>query len=355
MKSQYFTTADGQQVDFVPGWFEQKNIWPLGLKNFKEFVEKNFISPLYLRPGLGSFVNKLVVLSFFIEVLRELSLFPPKRKRTLDIGTGSGIHPRLLKGAGLCQEAWGIDVADRSREFSEKDVAEYVQTVTGILHVGNEEAKKQIKTTIDHTTLDVGSEYPLYTSFKPGGSFSLDEYIVADFMDFKMGSTTFDIITGFMCIEYFDAGELFRKVASMLEPGGIFFFIVDYWYELFGSSMHLPMDAPWLHARVEVGDLLRYYEEARPEIWPWAEKAVYFEKSHMTPPDYSAEAAKAGMRPVCYRRSILSHYLNQCLYENSEMAKYFYLKVLPEAIQINPNVTESDFFTKYLTMVFVKE
>ena len=49
---------------------------------------------------------------------------------------------------------------------------------------------------------------------------SVDKMIVGDIYE-RTGP--FDIITAFLCLEYFDLSKIFEKVSSLLQPDGIFF------------------------------------------------------------------------------------------------------------------------------------
>ncbi len=301
------------------------------------------------------FVNKCVATNYFLEVIKENSQNPPRWNRILDIGTGPAIHPRLLKGMGLCEEAWGIDLLDRSQDYSDDQFMRCVEQIKMVVLSGNDIEREMVKGVIEDIGNILGKEHPFYLPFlfRSKETISIDKYLVQDFIQWEPGALTFDLITGFGCIEYFDVQAFFQKVSRLLEPGGTLFFFVDNWYDVWGSAMHIPMDAPWLHARVRRDDLMRYYKEMRPDILCSIEKCVYFASSHITPVDYIDAAKKVGLKHLGYQRSFLKNCNSFFMIDRN--TEYFYDQVLPQSKEINPNVTVPDFFMPYLTMTFVKE
>lgn len=349
-----FIRSDDEVIRFIRGWYNLKNSWPYKIKTIKEFAELVIPDHVSYPRNYRFFVNKLVVFNYFYEVMREHCPYPIKWHRVLDIGTGPAIHPRLMKGVGMCNEAWGIDVLDRSNDYPDALIKRYITNFRKYKWF-----PKTVET-IERVSRDVSDTgytiHTPFTAFPPNPNLELKKYIVSDFMDYDFGNQKFDCITAIMCIEYFDTTKLFEKVSSILRTGGLFFVIVDNWYELFGGSMHLPMDTPWLHARVSTDDLIRYYEEVRPDISPYAKQCMYVVRSHMTPTDYAMEARKAKMHLMSYRRGrgAWGFSIENVLFGGG-LEAMFYNEILPQAQSINPSVMPSDFLTSYLTLVMVKK
>jgi len=333
-----FITYDNREIKFVKGWYESKNSWPFGITKFDEFVDKCIVNPARFDISNNFFLNKLVVFNYFKNVIEECNL-TLKWNNVLDIGTGPGIHPRFIRSAGMCNKAFGIDIVNR--DIGDKLFNDYVGS----------KIKDDSKRSIIDTQTVFTSYYPI--SFPTNKSESDILYIESDFMEYKF-DVKFDCITALMCAEYFDPDVLFDKIYSLLDSNGIFFMIVDNWYELYGGSMHLPVDAPWLHARVTKDDLIRYYREVHPEIAKTASNAIYFARSHMTPIDYNNIAKGSGLTPITYRRSF-----NGLIGENSYNLSSFVDNYIPEIESdiksVNVNACMSDLYTYYLTMIFRKD
>lgn len=361
MKADQFVTSDGQKIDLVPGWFENKNEWPYGIKDFNEFVEKVFGGTTNSYPkSYEFFVNKLVVFNHFREILSETLLRREKWPRALDIGTGPAIHPRLVKASGMCDEAWGIDLWDRRNEFSDDEAREYLANISALSVSDDKKPLEDLADTVELFNSRMGNCYPLPVTravFDPHRSWKLDRFIVDDFMTWDAGTEKFDLVTAMMCIERFETRALFNKVHSLLNKDGVFFAVVTNWHDLYGGSMNLPMDAPWLHSQLNRDDLLRYYREMRPEIADAAEKCINFGNSHMTPFDYDDAARESRMKMLTYRRSLFHSRgrIRSLTMNQSGFFRYFFGIALPHARRINPYFSAPDAFTDYFTMVFIKE
>lgn len=362
MKQNHFITSDNTRIDLIPGWFERKTSWPYGITSLQEFADKCFDGTAQAYPkGFGFFLNKVIVFNYFLEILRETFLVREKWPMGLDIGTGPAIQPRLMKAAGICEAAWGIDILDREDEFTDEKTFEYLEQINQVYMSKDKKKQEELGNIIEFINAQLGNWYPLpmpSMTFDPNLAHNLDKYVVDDFMTWEPpNAEKFDIITGIMCIEYFDAKALLKKIHSLLADNGVFFIIVDYWHEVCGGSMQLPMDAPWLHCRITRQDLIRYYQEIRPDIAKAAEKCIYFENSHLTPFDYGDAAKEAGMKLLSCRRSLLNNKANigSVNMNDGGLHEYFYGKILPEAKSINPYFSPSDAFTQYLTLVFTKQ
>ena len=223
MKANYFIASDGLKIGFVPGWYEVKHAWPYNIKDFNEFAEKCFSSYPTYPTSWAFFVNKLVTFNYFREILNETLMGREKWPKALDIGTGPGIQPRLLKAAGMCDEAWGIDILDRRNEFSDDQCLEYLGRVDTAYLSKDSKALQEMAKLIDENNSRLGDWYPfpaVTTLFNLNRPCGLDKYIVGDFMSLDPGSTRFDLVTGISCIEALPIRDLLKKVYSLLNKSG---------------------------------------------------------------------------------------------------------------------------------------
>ena len=135
-----------------------------------------------------------------------------------------GIQPRLLKAAGMCDEARGIDILDRQKEFTDDKIPEYLGQLHDVYLSQNREALQKIAGIIDEQGSLLGTHYPfpaVATMFDLNRPFSLDNYVVGDFMTWDPGSTKFDLVTGICCIAALPVRGLLKKVHSLLTGQGL--------------------------------------------------------------------------------------------------------------------------------------
>jgi len=358
IERKYFTTSDGRKINLIPNWYGLKTAWPYGIDNLKEWSEHIYTGTPTHPTGYIFFVNKLTMFNYFYEMINEHFVDTPKKwKRCLDIGTGLGFQPRLMKAVGMCEEAWGLDILDRSGEMSNELMANSITDFKKDMYDLSSPMSNRVIKVVANRSIDMCIDYPVSTPYilTDKSDYSLDKYVVSDFMKWKPGNVKFDIITAIFVIDFFNISDMFEKLYSLLNPGGIFFVIAGNWYDVFGASMNLPMDSPWLHSRLSREDLIRYYYEVRPEIAPYAEKCIYFVDSHLSPIDYAIKASEKGMKMITYRRSKSAVQDLVLPSTTGTGATVLYSEVVPEAKIINPNVSAPDLFAYYYTMIFRKD
>jgi SAM-dependent methyltransferase len=355
MKQKEFITSDGITIPMIPNWYETN--CPNKPAKFLSYYDSVFVKKEYPELTLGFLLNKLSVVTYFLETLREVMGVYPSCERMLDIGTGMGIQPAMIKAAGAAREAWGVDWVDRRVQQNQHLLlSQYTRQLQDVVVNGVEENKRQMKVTADEIMTMHGSIYPLFIDFPDAVDFKMDRYVVDEFIEWEdFPKDGFDLITAFSSLDYFDAGKSLEKISGLLRPGGLFFVTVGNWYNILFGATGLPMDVPFLQACLTYDDLLRYYREIRPEIAEYADKCIYFINHHMTVDNYCELASEYGMSSLYHRKGIMKNILDSFLYSNSGMSQYFYNNTLPLSRRLNKSVQTSDFFAYYLTMVFKKD
>ena len=119
-----FIASDKYPIKLHDGWFEKKNTWPQGVPDFHTFAAGIADqSPEHYQEGTLFLINKLATASCFKQILRQHghSRFDGPM---LDLCTGPGVLPRILKATGVCPEADGIDIFDRVVKFPDEFVIE---------------------------------------------------------------------------------------------------------------------------------------------------------------------------------------------------------------------------------------
>lgn len=352
-----FMASNGEQIAFQNGFFDQKKDWPHGITNFHDFVQMCFVEEEYPKENVGFFFSKIVLAQYFLDVMEETFGEVPRWRRMLDIGTGPGVKIRLLKLLKYVDEVWGVDVLDREADYPDELSVQHLKNIFTAVDGRYGEDLKVISTWVNNMAgLYTGNPLPLEILEADPKTlnydrFSFDRYIVSDFINDSTDYPGFDLITAFLCIDHLHVPSLFDKVDKLLESGGCFFFNVTNWYDIFGGAMQLPMDSPWLHARVSKDDLVRYYREHRPEIYEDAQKAIYMKSSHMTFKDFIREGKARGFIYRGHRRRIDNDIMTQAFYMAHKDLRSVYI---PQSQKINPNVSIKDLVTKNITMVFTK-
>ena len=307
--------------------------------------------------NLDFFINKLITANSMKSLLEETGVRLDGCARLLDVCTGPAVLPRAFKALGWCAESHGVDIKDRRDDFTD-DVflAYWKQCLAAVTGESKEFGPKIFDLYNDANSSQTGLSncFDALFSFdgiKSGGL--MDSYAVGDFLDYEP-RCKFDLVTLTGGMEYFDADRFFAKLSGVMETGGVFATFNDYFYELHGAAMHLPMEAPWLHARLSKPDLFRYYEEFHPDIADHAKRAVYFPSTHFTVRDFIRSAGNHGLEIVSYRRAIKTNTVKNFFYLDPFLKDYFFDCVLPESQALNETVCADDLFTYYLTLVFRK-
>lgn len=354
-----FRTSDGREIALIPGWFEllKPGSWPYGAKDFRTFVEDSILDGKPYPTDPGFILNKLITANAMKNLVEESGRDLDGSARHLDICTGPAVLPRAFKALGLTGEAHGIDVLDRRGDCPDERLLAIWRENRDTIDAPGAENGKRIFDLFERTnSLQTGINNCFEMLFRVGdikNDLSMDAYTVGDFLEYE-APAPFDLVTVTAGIEFFDPDEFFAKLSEMMAPGGIFATFNDYFYQMFGGSMSMPMDAPWLHARVTREDLFRYYREFRPDIADIAEKAVYFPATHKTAKDYVRAAARHGLELVSFRRQMQPYIIRDLLFENPFMRELFFTTVVPDCQVINDSVEPSDLFTYYLNMVLRK-
>ena len=354
-----FKASDGREIALLPGWFQNKvNIgWPHGIKDFKTFVETCMALNAPYPKTFMFFLNKLITANSMKCLFEENGVRLDGTARLLDVCTGPAVLPRAFKALGWCGEAHGVDITDRRDDFTDEEFrriwkegrdATYSEDLNfGIPIFDLYQTMNSLQTGLTNCFDALFS----FDDIKSGGL--MDSYTVGDFLAYEP-RRKFDLVTLTCGMEYFDANQFFAKLSGIMEAGGVFATFNDYFYELYGASMNLPMEAPWLHARLSKPDLLRYYEEFHPDIAGHAKRAFYFPTTHFTVRDFIRTAGSHGLELISYRRTIQTYAVKNFFYINPFLRDYFFNCVLPDCRAINDTVSADDLFTNYLTMVFRK-
>jgi len=270
----------------------------------------------------------------------------------LDLCTGPAILPRVFKAMNYCKEAYGIDIKSRLEDCSDDTLKQIWESLPYTINRGEGEKIFEAYTSLSEAQTGLNNVFSLLNvNFDPN-RLSIDGYIQDDFLnyspDFKFPLVT---LMGGLC--FFDPSSFFAKLSEVMAPGGLFATFNDYFYEIW-SGMHIPMDAPWLHARLTKDDFFRYYETVRPEILEPVKKAFYSQASYNTTVDLTKKASEHGLELVAFHRLLDKSAINQLLFGTVDNLNMFYKVILKDCLSVNPTVVPEDLFTRILIMVLRK-
>jgi len=334
---QSFITSSGDKVKFIDGLYEffqkaRKSDYSHLETYYKDLsvniaggadkLEYDYIRDKYNKKNKP--ITRLRLLGYAQRVARAYSfirMLSDTRKtfpfsKSLDIGCGYAIQPRIMKGLGLVNEAVGIDLYDRCTSIDEKYLKkqqrrihlykylEWMQNLTDkFSRISTSDLKRVLL-----------ERFPSpRTSYKNGWGEMLDEgfynlkFVRDPHLDrFISGNVyeleeKFDLITSFSSLEYFDSESLFKKISDSLQEDGVFYVCVNNWWH---PGFHLGEHFPYAPQRLAKDEYLQYLHKYQPESVNIAESWYnYFDPSHPTISDYIQTGNENGLIPL----SIKSH------------------------------------------------
>lgn len=332
-----FTTSFGTTIPFAPGHLEfVKNTTGIPVNIEPDLKDANInaarghehLDYAKINRELGSRQASLSLNGYaarfsrvytFLELARNTNITFPFRK-SLDIGCGFAIQPRIMRGLGLVREAVGIDVYDRTSGIDEQKLMrqhrqlhrfKWSNTARRLLnklpHQKNARWHRAIVSRI-RDPINAAKEYngwmhdsDFYRQ-KVVGPFTLDRYINGDIFTLQ---ETFDCITSFSSLEWFEAKPALKKIAELLEVGGVFELWVPNWWHAVNTTT-LAGHFPFACQRLTKEDFFRYLDESFPEENVRAMKVwyEYFDPSHPTLSQYIEYGHEYGLVPLAHHAHI---------------------------------------------------
>ena len=284
----------------------------VGALNF----EKAATQPHGNRPDIGikGYVARYVPTYGLIHGLTHTGLMR-QFKRTLDIGTGYGVHPRVLRGCGIVGEAVGIDLYDRASPLDEGALRRRHNQMRRFRFLAPytrraQETPPNQRSPMQQAYLREISDPILFCQnhlgFADAGLYrqhfvrrpALDRMLTGNVFDLK---EKFDLVTVYSAIECFDHRELLAKVAELTEEGGIAYLYWANWWSS-ASPYHFPGHYPWGPQRQSKDDYFAYVDKHFPNNSRHL-KATYmaYDLNQPTLSDHLEAATSFGLQPVLVR------------------------------------------------------
>lgn len=256
-------------------------------------------------------VGKVLMGLVIISLMEDLTGSQINFERNLDICCGAGIIPATLKLLGAVNETIGVDIVDR-RNDDLPDIPTLVERCIHDLSVYNKLdfcEKLMIKhlpvflnqPIMSKSLASAMSEINLPTRKIASIEQYIDDYIVSDFIAAEIDGN-FDFVSMYTGLDYFNVNNVFEKVSGLIRPGGYFFTATSHFWEMQGSTMHLPL-LPWLHTCMSKERYLNFVEDlCGDEARRVADRMYYFGEQFVTSHRQEEYAKQNGFQPVYQRR-----------------------------------------------------
>lgn len=303
--SDHFITEFGHRIDFLPGYLERNRYYVDDAKRHAAYWAGEVST--YGQAGNGdvqiyAVAKDLVQFSACISFLQRHHL-PIGWADVLDLGGGEGAIARFFKAAGFVGRAYNLDL-DTYPITSDDQF--FARCITAIQQMDRIEAPgikllkdgiARVKDLFDHhpqgPLLDgVHLDFPKPTT--------LDRHFEQNLFD---AEGSYSLVTAFSVLEFLDLEEAFKKIRSLLVPGGMFVGATNYcWYPVYANG--LIGRFPYLQQRLTLSDARRYAEAHQPELLENLDRRYlhYHQGARPTVPDWIEAARQNGLKTVAYER-----------------------------------------------------
>lgn len=332
-----FTTSRGRTIRHIPGYlrfidkvvglpeqtspdYELASINVAGGADNIDIEKARVLAEKQAGFAIMGYATKLLPVYRMNRLLQSTNIrFPAGR--LLDIGCGYGVQPRIIKALGLVREAVGLDLYDRASGIDEAQLARQHRQLRWFRHIDKWQARIEAKPESEWSDFErafmlrfQGPRLLAKTrqGWVPGPDLydmnfvakpTLDRVIIGDV--FKV-EEKFDFITAFSSMEWFEAPVAMKKIASMLNDGGVFYmYVANWWHAVAGGKAagHFPFAAQ----RMEPADFARYARESLPKNADALIKAsAFYDPTHPTLRDYVRYGAENGLLALAYQQDVAS-------------------------------------------------
>jgi SAM-dependent methyltransferase len=303
--NQYFETSFGDHIAIQPG--VERRLYPdsASEEKFKRGIETSFASETFLakqivnKTEIDDVTSDLNTFSLVIDFLEELRLLEREYDTALDIAGCNGIHAALLRG-NYVKHVEVADVADGTdphltRKLKRGLWKHRLYKIEDFL-TGGGFGKHRVKRVNNNKHVNLPS-FKNYYNFSFKRTPKVDRFIVGDWRSTAIGR--YDFIMNFMCFWLWDHKQSLEKIASSLNPGGIFVTLAPYCWAgrgLGDGGCLLGGDFPFFDQRLSLVDIRRYYEQFKPHLAQYVDKVWhFFDPYRPTLNNYIDSARDAGL------------------------------------------------------------
>ena len=288
-------------------------------------------------------------------------------KSALEVGGKEGTVARLLKGEGKTSHVDCIDIVPCYKQLTTGHFKKLMRDIYQPKYAGVR-IPRRLAGLVNPKYYDWTGTQSREFAYLPDKNFGWNvsikqspepnNFIIGDFIEHPL-TQTYDLISALLCIEYFDPEKLFARVSSLLNPGGTFVFLVNYWWFPVNSIEHAG-DFPYACQRLTKDDFRKYLEECEPNNTnAIMERYDYFHKGNpQTLTSYEKLAKKNGLSLLGEKRCMPSdHTSPRTPLMPSTLDKYPETQlddVLKDIHQFRTDVSVADLKTAFVMMAFQK-
>lgn len=349
----YFVTSFGRKIKIIDGFFDKHQkappvVWDADADSNP--ANRNIL------PYAG-FRKDVFYYSLMVDMFSAIGI-DLKVGSLLDVGGAEGAIARLARMEGRAQHTHVVELHDMRPLLPEDVFESYVSKMRRHIFLSRRGFKrydfiKNPESFKNHKVLI--SQDSSYFNINRRNDPRIDNYSLRDFYEME-GS--FDMITAFSSVDYFDVQAWFCKAAELLNEGGMVFVLLVYWWFPVNCALIFG-DFPYASQRLTREDFERYLQEFRPDIFESTmERYNYFHlgKHHPTFDEYIEYADRAGLSLLAGRR-IISDAPKMNPYSPREFNQYDDTSlndVLEDIRQFNGRVGLSDLYTFNVILGFEK-
>lgn len=350
MINDFFQTSYGRRINFYPGYKAK----------YPALSEKRVLSVYqdteqHVPPY--AFMKDVFEYGLMIDFLVHHGLKGPWGS-ALDLGGAEGTISRLLKSEKLAKRADCLDIKDFSNTLPNALYDKYLRgfrLFSSLNKLGLKKPKLAANFREHFSYFPTHSDK--YYNIKSKAPGRIDHYYTHSIYEH---SEKYDFISALLCFPYFDLRLLFPRISSMLNPGGVFYFITDYWWSQVNSSQIIG-DFPYACQRLTKEDLIRYFEMYHPEEASDVIKKYEYYHCQMPAPvvsTYCQLAQDSGMELVGIKRQITQSVDNERIFitpHELQMGPRSELdEVLQDIHQFRKDVKVEDLMTAFVVGAFIK-
>lgn len=312
------------------------------------------------------FAGKFYETSLVLDVMRRAGL-PRAFARGLDIAAGPALHIRLMRLLGVVGHSEAIDIYDGHGRCSEALLRSHARRhrILAEAHRGQKLLPHFVRRSVPKLArfdakFPLGIEEfghrpdaaPYHQRLRPGPS--LDRYRVGNVFDLE---EKYDLVTSFMGLDYFDFRGIVTKVFRLLNPGGVFCFIVSYWWYPINNTL-LYGRFPYLVQQLNTAQALDYYGRCHADVsLPGiSQRLEYSDQTRPTLTDYERIAQSEGYTHIASLRLHPNPEANPRAVVGptaiDRIPGYALAEIAARAARVNPSVSVTDLMTSHVLMVF---
>lgn len=281
--TEYFETSFGDKIALNPA--AEKTLYPLStnetyVRNSIEFGyggprfhQKKIVNKVGITK-IGSDLNSYTLLIDFLEELRLLSR---TYATAVDIAGAEGVHASLLRG-NYAEHVEVADIADGSDPDLTKKLKRALWKYR--FYKIQDRLTGRSRRVKDRKHVNLPS-FRNYYNFRFKRTPKVDAFIVGDWR--QTLTKRYDFIMNFMSFWMWDHKTAIPKIASALNPGGVFATLAPYCWcgrQLGDGGGIIGGQFPFFEQRLTVADQTRYYEQFKPGLANIVEESSRFFDPH---------------------------------------------------------------------------